>query len=188
RGGNLSYRDKDKIVITASGAPLGKLLPTDLVTLSLQGDPLAADGPRRSSEWALHVAAYHTRKEAHVVLHAHPPKAIALGLLHRSLPALTPDQYLHLGPQVPLLPYLTPTTPHLARAVAETLQGAPAVLLQNHGVLVTAPTPDEAHLRLLLLEEACAIFLDALAVGAPHTLSQKEMEALDEVTGGRYKF
>src|SRR5687768_9718413 len=90
-GGNLSYRDRDKIIITATGAPMGRLLPTDLVSLSPQGEPLAAEGPRRSSEWALHVAAYHTRKEARVVIHAHPPKAIALGLLHRSLPALTPD-------------------------------------------------------------------------------------------------
>lgn len=187
RGGNLSVREHNRIIITASRSELDRLLPTDLVALTLQGEPLAADGPTRSSEWALHVAAYHARSEARVVIHAHPPKAIALGLLRRSLPALTPDQYLYLGAQVPLLPYLTPTTAQLARAVAERLREAPALLLQNHGVVVTGRTIQQAHSRLLLLEESCAIFLDTLAVGAPHTLSEQEMAALDEVTGGRYR-
>lgn len=193
-GGNLSYREGERILITARGARLGEMQATDLVALSLKGEPLATgaapgipEGPAPSSEWAIHVAAYHARPESLVVIHAHPPKAIALGLLSRPLPALTPDQYLHLGSRVPLVRYLTPGTPALAAAIADGLRVAPAALLQNHGVVVTAATPKQAHLRLTLLEEACGIYLAALAVGAPQVLSEEHMRALDEATGGRYR-
>lgn len=186
-GGNLSIREEDRIIITATGAKLGQMQERELVALSLDGTPLRADGARRSSEWAFHVAAYRVRPQAKVVIHAHPPKAIALGILGHAFPALTPDQYLHLGARVPLVPYLTPTTRQLANAVTEALKSAPAALLQNHGVVVTGTTIQQARLRLTLLEEGCAIYLDALPLGTPRTLSQQDMHALDEITGGRYK-
>ena len=186
-GGNLSCRAKDRIIISATGAQLREMQERDLAVLSLDGTPLLTDGPRRSSEWAFHVAAYRVRPQARVVIHAHPPKAIALGILGHAFPALTPDEYLHLGPRVPLIPYVTPTTVQLANAVADLLERGPAVLLQNHGVVVTGTTIEHAYLRLTLLEEGCAIYLDALAIGTPRVLSENDMRALDEITGGRYK-
>lgn len=186
-GGNLSCRIKNQIIITASGANLGQLQERDLVVLALDGTPLETCQPQPSSEWALHVGAYRVRPQARVVIHAHPPKAITLGLLGHSLPALTPDQYLHLGSHVPLIRYITPTTKSLAVAVANVLETRPAVLLQNHGVVVTAESIEHAQLRLILLEEACHIYLGALAVGKPRVLSEENRQALDNVTGGRYK-
>jgi L-fuculose-phosphate aldolase len=135
----------------------------------------------------MHLAAYHTRPETLVILHVHPPKAISLGLLNRSLPAITPDFYLHLGSSVPLLPYTTPTTEKLGRSVGRLLRLRPALLLQNHGVLVTGRDVQQALLRLFLIEEHAAIYLDALAAGRPRLLSPIDMRQLDEVTGGRYK-
>jgi hypothetical protein len=40
----------------------------------------------------------------------------------------------------------------------------------------------------MLVEEQAAIYLDALAVGQPRILSAGDRRALDEITGGRYKF
>jgi L-fuculose-phosphate aldolase len=123
-----------------------------------------------------------------VVLHVHPPKAISLGLIGRSLPALTPDFYLHLGSSVPLVPYITPTTAELAAGVKEHLAENPAVLLQNHGVLVRGTAVRQALLRLFLLEEQAAIYLDALATGQEvRVLSDEDMRRLDQITDGRYK-
>jgi ribulose-5-phosphate 4-epimerase/fuculose-1-phosphate aldolase len=68
------------------------------------------------------------------------------------------------------------------------LQTAPAVLLQNHGVIVAGRSTGQALLRLMLLEEQAAIYLDALAVGPPRILSAGDRQALDEISGGRYKF
>lgn len=181
-GGNLSGRIDDQIWITRSGADLGTLTTADFV-------PAIKDhSPRPSSELSMHLAAYEARPGTEVVIHVHPPKAISLGLLGRSLPALTPDFYLHLGPTVPLVAYITPTTAELAAGVAEELEDNPAVLLQNHGVLVTGTTTHQALLRLFILEEHAAIYLDALAAGEKiRTLSEGDMQQLDQVTGGRYK-
>lgn len=186
-GGNLSGRQNNQLWITRSGANLGLLTESDFV---LVGEPpiSTAQPPRPSSELAMHLAAYEAQPETNTVLHVHPPRAISLGLIGRLLPAQTPDFYLHLGPAVPLIPYITPTTEALAAAVGEQLVANPAVLLQNHGVLVTGHSIRQALLRLFLLEEHAAIYLDALATGQPlRLLNEQDMEALDQVTGGRYK-
>ncbi|HLF02199.1 MAG TPA: class II aldolase/adducin family protein [Anaerolineales bacterium] len=182
-GGNLSCRFGEAIRITASGAKLGALTPDDFVAV---GDH-AIPSRKPSSEWRLHTAVYAALPWANVVLHAHPPKAIALGALGRDLPALTPDFYLHLGPRVPLLPYLTPTTSELAEAVGQMIANQRAVLLGNHGVVVAGADAPSALLRLQLLEEAAAIWLAALPIGEPRPLSPDDCRALDEATGGRYK-
>jgi L-fuculose-phosphate aldolase len=181
-GGNLSGRFGDQIWITRSGADLGVLNAADFVPA------VTEHSPRPSSELSMHLAAYDDRPGTEVVIHVHPPKAISLGLIGRSLPALTPDFYLHLGPVVPLVPYITPTTAELAAGVSQALAVNPAVLLQNHGVLVTGSTTRQALLRLFLLEEHAAIYLDALAAGEKvRSLSEDDMKQLDTVTGGRYK-
>jgi L-fuculose-phosphate aldolase len=188
-GGNLSFRDGASIVISRSGVDLARLGPADFVAVDPARDLTSQQAlwPRPSSELSMHLAAYRARPQCQVVIHAHPPHCISLGLVGRSLPAISPDYYLHLGPIVPLLGYLTPTTVELAEAVATALARGPAVLLQNHGALVTGRSAAEALLRLVLLEEHTAIYLRALAAGEPRLLSAEDMARLDEVTGGRYQ-
>jgi L-fuculose-phosphate aldolase len=186
-GGNLSGRSEGQLWITRSGADLGLLTTADFVPAHPTTNT-APQSPPPSSELSMHLAAYKARPGTEVVVHVHPPKAISLGLIGRSLPALTPDLYLHLGPSVPLVPYITPTTEQLAAGVSQMLADNPAVLLQNHGVLVTGTTTRQALLRLFLLEEHAALYLDALSTGQQiRTLSEEDMQQLDEITGGRYK-
>ena len=188
-GGNLSGRYQDQIAITRSGADLGQLTAEEFVLVYPDASPqeLRLHQPRPSSEVAMHLSVYAVRPETQAIIHVHPAKAISLGILGYDLPALTPDFYLHLGIEVPLLPYVTPTTDELGTAVAELLQTKVAVLLQNHGVLVIGNSVSQALLRLSLLEEAAGIYLDALAVGEPRILSAQDQEDLDRVTGGKYK-
>lgn len=197
RGGNLSCRAApETLSITRAGADLGRLTPADFVSVPLAGDENApaADSAaiqrapiRPSSELAIHRAAYQAQPAAQVALHVHPPQAIALGVIGRELPALTPDFYLHLGPRVSLIPYITPTTAALGAAVQAALRQGPAALLQNHGVIVIADSVVAAMLRLFLLEEHAGIYLAALAAGAPRSLTLQDHEDLDRVTGGRYR-
>ena len=74
-----------------------------------------------------------------------------------------------------------------ATAVGQHLRQAPAVLLQNHGALVTGQNSAQALLRLFLLEEHAAIYLTALAAGTPRRLTADDMARLDAVTGGKYR-
>ena len=86
-----------------------------------------------------------------------------------------------------MISYLAPTTQALTTAVTEQIQSAPAIILQNHGVLVLGHSVSQALLRLNLLEEQAGIYLQALAAGQPRLLSPTDMQKLDEITGGRYK-
>ena len=188
-GGNLSGRFRGSILMTRSGADLGHLAQHDFVVIEPDKSlaQLKEIRPKPSSELSMHLAAYEAQSETQAIIHVHPPKAISLGLIGHSLPALTPDFYLHLGKSVPLLEYVTPTTEKLGTAVAHILQQTPAVLLQNHGVLVIGHSVSQALLRLTLLEEQAGIYLDALAVATPRIFTSEDMEELDRITDGRYK-
>lgn len=188
-GGNLSIRLDDHILISATGQPLDQLTPDSLVPLSLDGECLR-EGGKPSSEWQLHVAVYRLWPQVQVVVHAHPPYAIAWGALGQPIRPLTSDTYLHLGPYVPLVPYITPTTAALAEAVAEAFRAhaSPAVLLQNHGVVVLGETVAKARVRLEVLEDTARMLLLAHAAGTPRMLTPDDMAALDEATQGRYAF
>ena len=183
--GNLSARHWNKILITRSGADLGNLDQTDLVYTGFQTTQLSLQSKRPSSELSLHLNVYKVQPDVQVVFHIHSPQAIAFGLLGMGLPAVTPDFYRHVGASVPLLPYMPPATQELATAVAQVLKDSPAVLLQNHGVVVTGESVSQALLRLNLLEEQAAIYLAALAAGEPRQLWESDMQKLDELMSQR---
>ena len=185
--GNVSGRFQGKIVITRSGADLGSLSPSDFVFINPRTARLEQSLPRPSSELAMHLGAYEAGQHIQAVIHAHPPRVISLGLLGRSLPALTPDFYRHLGPSVPLLPYIAPATENLKTAVSLAFRSAPAVMLQNHGAVVVGESVSQALLRLNLLDEQAGIYLMALAAGEPRVLSDKEMRVLAKAAGGKYR-
>jgi len=185
-GGNLSCRCQGKILITRSGADLGRLTEADFVHINPRASHLETRLPKPSSELGLHLGAYEARPQILTVMHVHSPQAIAAGLLGRSLPALTPDVYRHLGASIPLLPYIAPTTENLKTAVTLALQATSAILLQNHGVVVVAQSVSQALLRLTLLEEQAGIYLAALAAGNLRVLSEEDMRVLDEAGGVFY--
>ncbi len=185
--GNLSGRFQGKIVITRSGADLGSLTQSDFVFINPRTPQWEQRLPQPSSELAMHLGAYEARPKTQAVIHAHPAHVISLGLLGRSLPALTPDFYLHLGRTTPLLPYIAPTTENLKTAVSLALRSATAIMLQNHGAVVVGKSVGQALLRLNLLEEQAAIYLAALAAGDPRVLSKEDMQILDRIAGGKYK-
>ncbi|MDW8318566.1 MAG: class II aldolase/adducin family protein [Anaerolineae bacterium] len=186
-GGNLSLRWEDLCYITPTGARLDRLSAGDFVPLKIYG-PNTWQLQRASSEHAMHLACYRTRPDAATVFHVHPPNCIALAAAGLSLPALTPDLYLAVGPEVPLLPYITPTTQALADAVAQALSGdSDAVLLRNHGLVLIAASTDEALVHTLLVEDAAYSVLQAYAAaGTCSFLTAEQMAELERVTG-RYR-
>ncbi|GAB4586397.1 S-methyl-5-thioribose-1-phosphate isomerase [Nocardia sp. IFM 10818] len=78
--GNISVRQGDSAVITASGLSKGELTETDTVTVAVaDSTPVAAGGKRPSAETTIHTAVYRVR-EAGAVVHVHPPHATALSI------------------------------------------------------------------------------------------------------------
>jgi len=159
--GNLSIRDGDRILITCTGASLGRLTPTDISVLDLDGTPLS--GARASKEAPLHVGFYRRDVAHRAVVHLHSPYAVAASCLepwaaHSAVPPLTPYFVMRVG-QTPLLPYRHPGDSELGRDLERAPWMLRAALLANHGSIVAGTDMDDALDRGIELEEACRIAL-----------------------------
>lgn len=187
RGGNVSLREGVIVYISPRGAALDALIPAAFVPVHLgTGKPLAAGTP--SSELPMHLACYRARPEARAVIHCHPAHAIAVASLGQELPALTPDFLVYMAAtRLPTIPYITPGSEELARAVEEALARAPVVLLGNHGLIAVGENVERALTRVLLAEETARIYLLARAAGVPRLLGESEWEELRKAGYNREK-
>lgn len=178
--GNLSIRVGDALLVTPSGRRKDELTPDDLLVVPL--DARAAprvctgDGPRPSSDVAIHRAAYAARPDIGAVVHAHLPAAMALTLAGEIPdPAALPETALFLA-RLPHLRFGEPGSDELAARVGDALAEGPvplpvAVLLERHGAVAVGvgegvAALDRAVDRLELVEVLCRTWRDALVVRA----------------------
>lgn len=147
--GNISYRVDlgehagNCCLITRSGSAKGCLELRDLILLSLEdGRPIegflpeSPSGP--SSESPLHFALYAACPNSRLILHAHPPKLLALSLSVEesrllNLPLPEAERY---RAALAVVPFFPPGGEALAYAVSEAAKGCPAVWMQRHGLVV----------------------------------------------------
>lgn len=144
--GNLSVRVADGILVTPTGSSLGRLDPARIAKVGPDGTPLAGDPP--SKEAFLHLAMYAQRPQAHAIVHLHCTCAVAISCLahanpHNVLPPLTAYHVMRVG-TLPLLPYYRPGDRALADAVGRAAAKHRAVLLANHGPVVSGKSLDDA--------------------------------------------
>ena len=146
--GNLSVRLPDgTLLVTPTGSSLGRLTPEGLSVIKPNGELVS--GPKPTKEVPLHQALYSTRGErAGAVVHLHSCYATALSLLPDQnekdwLPHLTPYGIMQLG-QVRLLPYFIPGSPEIGSAIKGLAGKHSAIMLANHGPVVSAKTLEAA--------------------------------------------
>ncbi len=144
--GNLSVRIEDGILVTPTGSSLGRLDPARIAKVGPDGALLAGDPP--SKEAFLHLAVYARRPSARAIVHLHCTCAVAVScLVHADpgnvLPPLTAYHVMRVG-ALPLVPYFRPGDRALAQAVGEIAATHRAVLLANHGPVVSGKSLDDA--------------------------------------------
>lgn len=179
RTGNLSVRDGDRVAVTPTGVPYDSFGAADVPVVSLEGQRLAGR-MAPSSEVPMHTGIYeHDRPGA--IVHTHSPWATTLATLHRKLP---PVHYMiaAVGREVPLADYAPYGTEELAaNAVAAMAEAdSDAVILANHGLVVTGPDVETAVENTHHVEDICRLYLRASAVGEPHVLSDEQMSIVEE--------
>ncbi|HEX5193289.1 MAG TPA: class II aldolase/adducin family protein [Solirubrobacteraceae bacterium] len=172
--GNVSMRAGERLLVTPTGAVLERVRADEISVLELDGTPV--DGPPPTSELALHVSA-HRRFAPGAVVHAHAPVATALACALDQLPAVH-YQMVELGGPVRVARYETFGTQELADVTVEAMQGRTAVLMANHGTLTVGDDLDQAVERTVLLEWAATVYWRAAAVGAPHALDERQLDAV----------
>jgi L-ribulose-5-phosphate 4-epimerase len=152
-GGNISVRisEKDVVWITPNSSSKGALRPDMLVRVDLEGNPIDDSPYAPSSERKLHCAMYRHRPEVIAVIHTHAPKATILGLT--GLPFLPISTEAAFIGEIPRVPFIMPGTDELADAVGAAAKDSPAVILQNHGLIVAGTSLRDALDITLIIEQ-----------------------------------
>lgn len=179
--GNLSARVADGFLVTPTGSCLGFLDPAGLSKLDRDGRHVAGDPPTK--EVPLHLAFYAARPKAGGVVHLHSTYATALSCLAdvdpaNALPPITPYAIMQLGP-VPVLAYAPPGSAEIAEPVKIAARSASAVLLANHGPVVSARTFRAAVMAAEELEETAKLVLLTRGLKVRH-LTDEAIAALQK--------
>ena len=160
--GNISVRLPDGYLMTPTNSSLGRLDPERLSKLDLGFQHVGGDKP--SKEVFMHRAFYQAREDAGAVVHLHSTQATAVSCLpdvdpSNPIPPLTPYFVMRVGRTMPLVPYYRPGDAAMEPAIAEAARGARAVLLANHGPVVSGATLTAAVYAAEELEEAAKLFI-----------------------------
>lgn len=178
-GGNVSIRGEDGIWITPTGVSLGDVTEDNLVLLhwdeSFEGDI------RPSKEFRMHLGCYQRRPDVQALVHVHSLYAVALSCLLRPgdrIPAFFPGYVMRVN-DLPMIPYLKPGCPELARQVGDIIETRNSVLLCNHGVVTVGKDMSQALNIMEEIEENAQLYF--ILNGRGHALSE---EAIREITNG----
>jgi ribulose-5-phosphate 4-epimerase/fuculose-1-phosphate aldolase len=179
--GNLSVRLDDGLLVTPTGSCLGRLDPAGISHLDQKGRHLSGNAPTK--EAFLHLAVYRERPGAHAVVHLHCTHAVALSCLadvdpSDVLPPITAYGVMKVG-RLPLVPYRRPGDRTLTEAVAARVREHRAVLLANHGPVVSAGDLDAAVAAMEELEETARLFF-LLRGSATRLLTEDQVRDLEE--------
>lgn len=178
--GNISARlDDGSLLVTPTGSSFGALDPARLSHIGPAGDLIGGDKPTK--EMPLHAAFYETRTQTGAVVHLHSTHSVALSMLpdtdpDNMLPPLTPYSIMRLG-KVKLLPVFLPGDPAMGDAVRGLAGKRSAVMLANHGPVVSAKDLQAAVYAMEELEETSRLALLTRGL-APKMLSGDQVQAL----------
>ncbi len=177
--GNISLRlGHGRIAITPAGMNKYHLRPEHMALVQLDGQ-IESGAP--SSERAMHLAVYRRCPEARVVVHAHPPTAIAWTLAHPELLELPSDalpEVILAAGSIPVVPYARPGTEAMGTALEPFLPAHRLLLLARHGALAWGESLEEAVNGIERVEHAALILKAALELGGAKPLPEEERLAL----------
>jgi ribulose-5-phosphate 4-epimerase/fuculose-1-phosphate aldolase len=180
--GNISVRVDDGWLLTPTNSSLGELDPARLSKLDDNGVPLSGSPP--SKEAFLHLAMYRERSSAGAIVHLHSTHSAAVSCMsdldpHSCIPPLTAYFVMKIG-TLPLIPYHRPGDPELGNAVSGLAGRHSAVLLANHGPVVSGSTLESAVYAIEELEETAKLFL-LLRGHNPRVLNEQQIAELKAV-------
>ena len=178
--GNISVRLPDGYLMTPTNSCLGRLDPARISKLDPAFDHIAGDKP--SKEVFMHRAFYEARPDAGAVVHLHSTMATAVACLPDAdpanpIPPLTPYFVMRVGRTMPVIPYYRPGDPAMQPAIHNAARSARAVLLANHGPVVSGKTLTDAVYAAEELEEAAKLYL-LLRTAQPRLLTPPQVDDL----------
>ncbi|WP_419898656.1 3-oxo-tetronate 4-phosphate decarboxylase [Roseomonas sp. USHLN139] len=160
--GNISVRLPDGYLMTPTNSSLGRLQADRISKLDGNWNHIGGDKP--SKEVFMHRAVLTARPEAGAVVHLHSTYATAIGCLaapgeSAPIPPLTPYFVMRVGRSLPVIQYYRPGDGAMEREIHEAAKGARAMLLANHGPVVSGKSLVDAVYAAEELEESAKLAL-----------------------------
>lgn len=175
--GNVTARDGARFLATPTATSKRVITERDLVEVDARGQVIGQG--RVFGEIGMHLAVYERRPDVHCVVHAHPPYATAISAA-RENPIEVPfiaEAVVSLGPRIPRIPFAAPGEA-AKQALAPWCELVDAVIAGNHGVFAWGATPEQALLRLELVEHLAKIAIAAAPLGGVAPLPPEAMTPL----------
>lgn len=175
--GNVTARDGSTFIATPTATSKRLIQERDLIAVDARGQVVGAG--RVFGEIGLHLVVFERRPDVGCVIHAHPPNATAIASA-RTNPIERPflaEAVVSLGPRIPTVPYAQPGEP-AKQALAPWCELVDAALLGNHGAIAWGADPEQALLRLELVEHLATIAIAAAALGGVEPLPEAALAPL----------
>jgi L-fuculose-phosphate aldolase len=177
--GNVTARDGARFIATPTATSKRLIGERDLIEVDARGQ-VQGHG-KVFGEIGLHLVVYERRPDVGCVVHAHPPCATAIGASPGNGNAIDrpflAEAVVSLGPRIPRLPYAQPGDAARA-ALAPWCELVDAVLLGNHGAIAWGADPEQAFLRLELVEHLARIAVAAAPLGGVEPLPEAAIAPL----------
>jgi L-ribulose-5-phosphate 4-epimerase len=157
---NLSFRYKDKVVVTSSGTCFGRLTKNDFTLVDMDGNIL--DDSKPSKELPLHLAVYRHKKEVNAVIHTHSFYSVLLSCCALEckdfdcIPTYTPYLKMKLG-TVGLVPYAPPGSEKLFEEFEKRVDLSDGYLLRNHGPVIPGKNMMATYYSMEEMEESAHV-------------------------------
>jgi len=179
--GHITVQQGDDFLVNPWGLWWGEVRARDVLTIDADGEVVAGEWDVTPAVH-LHTELHRKRADAAVVVHNHPPYATALAAVGE-LPDLVHQNSSILADEMVLVSDYDGEVdqPTVGADLADHIGDASVALLVSHGVIVTAPTIDEAVYKSVLFERTCmlhwlvrAMQRTPVPVAPPH---QKQLKA-----------
>jgi L-fuculose-phosphate aldolase len=168
--GHISFRLPDNpslFFMKAHSIGLDEITMQNILTIDLEGNVVAGTA-RRHSEVYIHSEIFKARPDVNCIIHTHPSYSIALSATGRGLKCYSQPGalfYEALGSYTDTINLIRSQA--MGAGVARALGDCRAVLLKNHGVVVTGATIAEAVIGTIMLENGAMVQLLVEAAGDP---------------------
>jgi ribulose-5-phosphate 4-epimerase/fuculose-1-phosphate aldolase len=179
--GHMSVRDPNdssRFWMKANAVGLEEITADDLVLLDFEGEKVA--GMRqRHNEYPIHGEVLRARADVNVVVHTHPVIPTVLGSSKHTVRPVTHEGCFFYPPAIPVYTDMSDliVTRDQGAGVARALGSHRALFMRNHGIVIAAPTIEEAVVASMLLEKAARAQLAAIDLGEGVSITSDE-EAL----------
>lgn len=185
--GHITVRDpehKDLFWVNPFGVHFSQIKVSDLMLVNHDGKVVQGDRPLNTAAFAIHSRLHHHHPDLNAAAHSHSIYGRTFSTLGRVLEPITQDACAFYEQQVVFSSFdgVVLDTDY-GSAIAKALGDKKTCLLQNHGLLTTGITVDEAVWRFIAMDKCCQSQLLAEASGQklisiPHEVALKTRDTV----------